>query len=405
MEDKLSFLNFDLDVQPPIHTNSVKNFDPSVIASDAKATHIVVHTRFPALVEDFLNFKRKHGSTHEKELYATPETFTWQDETARLIAKRPLVFMGGNDSTVLRDGSKVDGRTTTEWDRNGTDGQRYNKTLRLKDYLSYDEIMLGSLIGVSGPSFFINAGHRYNIGKAAKKGTSEPRGVVIGLVGARFEREDRMDSALILRTAKKPYMHPDLASIFYDFFGVPKDEDSAFDKKMYKARMRITIDILLLEADARAKEAGRKAYTYVVGLGLGVWAYDEQQPELYISTFCSALEELKLEHISTLEFAYINVSKRTQDRVTKLAEKQSIKALFSKRNPADILDSDELLVLSYAWDGNAFPGNEYWVGSLAGSGDPAAAAMSTIGELHNPLVNPGYLKRIMVVEPELLNED
>ena len=62
-------------------------------------------------------------------------------------------------------------------------------------YLSYDEIMLASLLGVSGPSFFINDGSRYNSGKPAKPGTFESRGVIIGLVGARFERADRMDSS------------------------------------------------------------------------------------------------------------------------------------------------------------------------------------------------------------------
>lgn len=45
-------------------------------------------------------------------------------------------------------------------------------------------------------------------------------------------------------------------------------------------------------------------------------------------------------------------------------------------------------MVSYAWDGNALPGNEFWWGQLAASGDPAAASSTQIAELHNPHINP-----------------
>lgn len=47
----------------------------------------------------------------------------------------------------------------------------------------------------------------------------------------------------------------------------------------------------------------------------------------------------------------------------------------------------KLLVVSYAWDGNALPGNEFWIGMLSATGDCAAAASTQIAELHNPHIN------------------
>lgn len=72
---------------------------------------------------------------------------------------------------------------------------------------------------------------------------------------------------------------------------------------MYEARMRITVDLLLLEANLRAKESEKKAYAYVVGLGLGVWQHLPEQATYYIDTFRHAIQQLSLPNISTLEFA------------------------------------------------------------------------------------------------------
>lgn len=60
---------------------------------------------------------------------------------------------------------------------------RFDEGIPLTSALqSYDEIMLGSLLGVSGPSYFINDGDRQNGGIVGEEGTFEPRGIIIGLV-------------------------------------------------------------------------------------------------------------------------------------------------------------------------------------------------------------------------------
>lgn len=386
-------------VQPPTTTNRISNFPPADIAADARATHILIHPRFPALLTSFLAHKRAHGSSHEKALYAS---LTWQQLAARFIHARPLTFMGSRDNTILRDGTDLIFNAWQEWDRNGTDSQHLNSHLSLENYLSYDEIMLSSLLGVSGPSFFINTGSRGNCARLAPKESYQPRGVIVGLVGSRFERKHRMDSVHILpppttEETTPPLQDPAVSSMIQDFFGASRDATQEFDVPMYKARSRITADMFLLEANARAAEAGTKAWAYVVGLGLGVWQYYQQQREWYVAIFGEAIAELDLAHIGTVEFAYIdNLPPAVMEDVILAGAEKGIRVVFSRRNPAEKLEGNELLVLSYAWDGNAFPGNEYWSGSLSGSGDPAAACMSTVAELHNPLVNTAFTGRIKV---------
>ncbi len=393
---KMERISGSLIVPPTTKANLIKNFNKDTVHYDALTTTIIIHPKFPKLVEDFLDYKRRRGSKYEKKLYTS--TFTWRHEVSRLILKRPLIFMGSSDYTMLRDGTEIH-NGTGEWDRNGTGAQSENKYLTLENYLSYDEIMLSSLIGVSGHSYFINDGNRYNHGVPGKPGTFQQRGVIIGLVGARFERNNRMDSNYMLPSESQS-ADPTLDNLFRDFFGGVKADHlhpGDMDQYMYMGRMRITVSMLLAEANDRARAARRTAYTYVVGLGLGVWQRHRSQPAWYIDTFTSVLSSLSLPYISTLEFAWIDVPPLCMERVIAAARNQKIKVIFSKRAPAEKLHTDELLVLSYAWDGNSHPGNEYWAGSLSASGDPAAACMSTIPELHNPLVNP-YTDRIKILE-------
>ncbi|KAF2666677.1 hypothetical protein BT63DRAFT_441762 [Microthyrium microscopicum] len=418
----------DFCIKPSNQHQLRSNFSPTQIKYDAESTRIIVHHRYPALVDAFLTHKREHGSAIEKDLYT--EAWTWQQQISRLIAKRPLVFMNATDYTVLRDGSVIK-KATEKWDRVGTMRERYNKhsKLSLEDYLSYDEIMLGSLIG----------GRGYNEGKRGREGTFEERGIIVGLVGARFERADRMDSLLILdedldqdgEEGKSVVMNEELVKSLQVFFGRVKrersedtvDEDAVdggdtadgdfkggwFDKVMYKARMRITVDMLLWEASSRAQKAKTSAYVHVAGFGLGVWAMHHNQMRWFLEVWGVAIGQEDLGPIGTVESAHIlrdgeGPGKRTVDQkriITLRSAKKGVDGIFSGRSPAKKLSGDkrkQLLVVSYAWDGDSFPGNEYWAGKLQASGDPAAACMSTIGELHSPIINPGFLDRIELEE-------
>lgn len=382
----------------PTTTNSIvnPNFDPAVVRKDAESTTIIAHSRFPDLVQRFMEHKVKYGTLTEQFLYMS---LSWREEISRLVSKRPLVFMGSGDLTVLRNGKHI-GNAFRSWDRVGTTEETPNDDLRLEDYLSYDEMMLSALLGVSGSSYFVNSGDRHNSAEPGASGTFEERGVIIGLVGARFERADHMESTYILPPVATPRMHPDLLRIWHEFFGIrPTAPGTAFNALAYQARIRLSAEILLFEANRRAGIAGKKAYVYIVGLGLGVWQRTPEQARLYVDVFTQVVKDhgARLTELGTLEFAWIDVAATERYKMRDTAQEHGIDVLFSRRDPATKLrgdKADQLLVLSYAWDSNSFPGNEYWMGSLQASGDPAAACMSTIAELHNPEINPAFLGRL-----------
>ena len=222
---------------------------------------------FTLIICDFLAIKRAHGSKCEKQLYSC--SFTEDHMIAHLIKTRPLTFTGLNDFTHKCAGVDVYA-DTQEWVRVVTEEEHMNRLLSLTEYLSYDKIMLESLNGVSGPTHFINSGSRYNRGRKDLTGKHESTDIIVGPVGARFERAGVMDSIHVLAETTPAKQDPQLSAIFHKHFGVQKSTEEV-DVNMYKARMRISIENLLLETNERACEAGKKAYVQAVGFELGVW--------------------------------------------------------------------------------------------------------------------------------------
>merc|ERR1712087_810051 len=109
----------------------------------------------------------------------------------RLARKRAVVFWGPHDTCILRDGRRSDRLQQRHW-----------SDFFGPEYLSYDELMISALCGISSPTHFINSGDRHNEGDvAANFGADDcdfpKQGVFMGLVGARFEKTGVMESALM----------------------------------------------------------------------------------------------------------------------------------------------------------------------------------------------------------------
>ncbi|ETO12165.1 hypothetical protein RFI_25212 [Reticulomyxa filosa] len=474
------------------------------------------------------NKKKKHGSKVEKALYSNMKLDAFVD---RFFSKRPLVFFNSYDHDMLRNGASG----AKLWDKIGTDEEGRDNERVLQDYMSYDEVMLSALCGASSHVHFINKGDRNNFGIKAKDGKWPMEGVYVGLVGARFERECKMEHVHMCvsrgQTEEEGFgdyiKSPDIRKArnaswkcleeFYAMKHVPSyfEIDSLFQsdpkknsspkkdktktenshnkntvsqtkddpttsknsnsksnhdestetgpshsrhvaneewKRMefhkcprsrggsvylnmqaYRMRMRISIELFLFDANQRAKDLvfhflilvffvhsyltqlctyskdkHKQAYCHVVGLGTGVWAIDQKvQNRTIIEVFYDIVKTYELPFVKAIDFSWFEEACNyrtnktpifeTQDnkwKTTDASGKHTIDVFFSKRDPAAPLEGDYshcLNVAMYAWDGNSFPGNEYWLKMLSASGDPAAACCSTITFIHNPYVNEEYM--------------
>ena len=315
------------------------------ITEFANSVYSIMHNNVKKLIKNFLVYKKISGSDIEKKFYN--EQFNYSDDENiqkfinRLLTQRPLAFLSRGDSYKLRhkdpSGNNITGEGDYIFDNIGTDKE--SKIVKLENYISYDEMQISALLGVAVPTLFINKGSRGNLGIYNPKNEYTKKGIYVGLVGARFEREELMEYQHILITetqnsTEKGYGLSNNTysklSIWEQFYGekFPTYEEAQkdtakyirlkieytdiytneyFNASIYKKRINISILPFLMHANNIALEKGKNAYCRVVGLGLGVWAVDSKlQQKLMLEVYRDILNEFEFTNISSIEFLYID---------------------------------------------------------------------------------------------------
>jgi hypothetical protein len=130
------------------------------------------------------------------------------------------------------------------------------------------------------------------------------------------------------------------------------------------------------------------------------WLISSTQAKWLLQAFKQALQSLSLPGVRVLDFPRYNATffsqvwGRTGRATVRDSAGNRIDVRNSRREPADRLNGTDTglrLVHQFAGDSNAYPGNEFWIGGVTGSGDPATAACSLIPWLQNVDINPSGL--------------
>eukprot|EP01006_Ploeotia_vitrea_P051141 TRINITY_DN67529_c3_g9_i1.p1 TRINITY_DN67529_c3_g9~~TRINITY_DN67529_c3_g9_i1.p1 ORF type:complete len:496 (-),score=33.90 TRINITY_DN67529_c3_g9_i1:1469-2956(-) len=436
----------------PVQTNRARvlveeyrRIKPQDVERYANGVRPILHKRVAALAGKWISYKLRHGTPKEQHFYKSITNL--HQFVTRLLLRRPLTFVTAEDQWMtlkrLLSGKTGDGthRGWSGFEEVGTealDAEEQAGTLTLEKFMSYDEIKVSALLSLSSYSYYINSGGRYNNAQLSDEGGYISEGVIVGQVGARFERPGKMDWEDCVVTkdntvengfgANADPANPktEYRKMWAELYQVPHlctfeeaeaddtgrfvklqtlksrevDSDNSpkyLDTLAYTGRMQITAEVLLMEANARGQAAGQRTWVHVTGLGLGVWLCHSDQIKYFMHAYEKAIKNLRLPFVADINFAWMEVEHlcgvRDKQYVSFCEQNKHIRIHFQRWDPHRRLEDQDaeknLVVESFAWDGNAYPGNEYWYGAnfLSVSGDPAAAACSMIGELHNGEIN------------------
>ncbi|CAG9804681.1 unnamed protein product [Chironomus riparius] len=387
------------------------------------------------LLDDYMDFMRNLPRLEGQNYTKVYTNFSRADLVKRLLFKRPIIFYGRSDYFMLR----YNGKTLMEgegcfYNVSGSLEKQDDSSPYLREYISYDENLLSSLIGMSTPTFYFSIGSgRSEIGDTKKPHIDE--GILCGLVGARNEKPYFMEHRFVFPNVKDhnssshrsdQFWIEKVYSSAFPEKKIPTAEDIRSKSKIYSSiyvegvnevylekRLMLSILPYIQDAISRGVEKKRNIFCSVPAIGSGVWVGGIRISairRLIVNGCLKFLDSFddhkKLKHLKALALPEISISFYSSFKFHGNIEEIEInidEAIITFKEPAghkltiinrpryvaELLPDefkDCISIAGYAWDGNSYPGNEYWNGGMA-SFDPQAIYCSLLGQFQNPEVN------------------
>jgi len=335
-----------------------------------RETKYIITEEIKAAFDRFMDHKKEHGTTFEKEHYAEK---SGDDLIRKCMEKKAIAFYGDDDKTILREGGitffppwEYIGNET--WEKGTTEQKEqmlmdhltynpyidnYEKWMKgmpggydlykgylfnnfnIDKYHSYDEMELCVLLSIGGPTTFYNDGARNNEGKVAPSREITEKGFIVEAVGPRFSKNCYNDHLLYVQQNVYAFIAKQAEMIRIMFNESPSGQQTEqwadergkppypmvnvfVDLLRKRYRMAYLPYLLYVVMEMTKIKSFRsdyriKAYVSMTGLGAGVWAINnEKQTSLITDVIREILDEIKLdEYIDTIDFTYFATGSST----------------------------------------------------------------------------------------------
>jgi hypothetical protein len=161
----------------------------------AERTRPFVSKELWNLMEEFMEFMRNLPDPEGANYREVYNGMSPADLVKRLIVKRPITFYMKHDRNILRSIPKRLLPGKGKWDNVAkTLDQRQADFPFLREYISYDEMLMSACVNMSTPTFFVSNGSVKKHVEPKPLDPFIPEGILCGLVGARLQKKGFMES-------------------------------------------------------------------------------------------------------------------------------------------------------------------------------------------------------------------